>query len=218
MSHTTTQPKVNIINALQKMQHTAILFVVAYVISQIRIQIRAPPFPYPDWFEQILPLVGVGVVLTVFVAIILLIGLYAMFIPGLSDLAQVNTEFSGSLLLIKIGYLFGLVLFIIGSIMMGIILAQLTSIDVVVLIIAGYVCLASLILIFVGDIGVCILCYKLNSLYGGVLYVIAILLIILGTPFTILKIPAWLLVFAALQDTIKKLQTSTTQGFTQGLS
>lgn len=215
MSHTATQPEVAITSALQKMRNATILFIIAYVISLIEIRVKAPPFPYPSWFEQILPLIGVGIALTVFVAIILLIGFYFTFIPGLSDLAQVNTEFSSSLLLIKIGYVFGLVLLIISSIVTYIILAQPAPVDIVFLYIAGFVILAGPILIIVGDVGVCILCYKLNGLYGGVSYLIAILLIILGIPFKILKLFAWLLIREALHNTIKKLQTPATQEFTQ---
>ncbi|MCC6033096.1 MAG: hypothetical protein LM561_03345, partial [Desulfurococcaceae archaeon] len=58
-----------------------------------------------------------GLALVVVGAIIALVGFYADFIPGAGDLARVNPDFSTASSLIRIGYIWGLILCLVGAIL-----------------------------------------------------------------------------------------------------
>ena len=127
-------------------------------------------------------------------AVVSLVGIYSKFVPGSGDLARTDPEFSTAATLIKLGYVWGLILLIVGAVLTLVVIG-------VFIVLVGY------ILLILGFIGTIILCFKLNDKYANALYLVAGILFILGILFSIMDVIAWILLYVALGETIRKLKT-----------
>lgn len=125
-------------------------------------------------------------------AIIGLIGLYAHFIPGTTKLASADPRYSTAATLMKIGYVWGLVLLIVG---VPLILVFFIGFPIVI---AGY------ILLLLGYVGVIMVCFKLHETERDTLYLVAGILFIIAIFISIIGFVAWILLYVALGDSIKK--------------
>lgn len=132
-------------------------------------------------------------------SVISLIGMFAKFIPGVSRLAGVNPEFSTAATLIKIGYLIGLILFMLGA------LTLIILIGVLLIIVAA-------IFMFIGTIGLIILCFNLNNLEKNTLYLAAAILFIIGIFVSVASFVGWILLYIALGHSISKRTTPAVPG------
>lgn len=139
-----------------------------------------------------------GGILLLVGAVLALVGFYSKFIPGAGDLARANPELTTPSTLIKIGYLWGLALIIVGVV--------LTLILIGVLII-----LAGVILTVLGYVGVIMMCFKLNDAYPNTLYLVAGILFIIAIPVPVLGAISWILLYVALGETINKIQATVPQ-------
>lgn len=210
VSYVMTQPSVNITSALQRMRDGILFLFIAWIFLGVGILAMvftalaslATWSPINGGWVGILAGLGIGLAILVIGVILALIGLYGKFIPGLSELARANPEFSTASSLIKIGYVWGLVLLLVGAIL-------------TLLVIGIFIAFIGLILLVIGYVGMIILCFKLNDAYQNTLYLVAGILFILSIFIPILGVVAWILIYVALGDTIRKTQTPPTPA--QGL-
>lgn len=207
MSYSATQPTTNVTGALQRMRDGILFMIIAWIF--LGVGIMATIFTmFAAWslvsggWVGALARLGVGLAVLVVGAILALVGLYGKFIPGLNELARTDPEFSTVSFFVTIGYVGGLILLLVGVIL-------------TLLIIGIFIVLVGLVLLVIGYVGMIILCFKLNDAYVNTLYVVAGTLFILGILFPILDVVAWILLYVALGDTIRKTQTPPTQA--QGL-
>lgn len=152
----------------------------------------------PDLGAVLASLLAV-LVLILIGAVISLVGMYAKFIPGTSRLAQINPEFSTASTLIKIGYLVGLILMIIGALTL-------------IILVGFFLIVIAAIFMFIGAIGLIILCFKLNDLEKNSLYLVAGILFIIGIFIGIASFIAWILMYVALGHSISKRAAPPTPG------
>lgn len=121
-------------------------------------------------------------------------GFYGKFIPGVEELRKARPEYSTAATLIRIGFIWGLVLVIIGVILTLILIG-------ILLVLIGY------ILLILGYVGMIILCFNLNSSEGNSLYLVAGILLIIGIFIPILSFIAYILMYVAMGDTVRKYST-----------
>lgn len=124
-------------------------------------------------------------------SIIGLVGLYAYFIPGTAKLASIDPRYSTTATLIKVGYIWGLILLIVGT-------------PLVLLFVGLPIVIAGLILLLLGYIGVIIVCFRLSEVEQCTLYVVAGVLFIIAIFVPIIGFVAWVLLYVALEDSIRK--------------
>jgi len=196
-------PSTNVIDSFQRMRKGALMILIAWIFLGVGIMIMIGGmfaavmrgFIGGGAFVDALSGLIFGIALIVVGAIIALVGFYADFIPGTSSLAQVSPEFSTASSLIKIGYVWGLILCLVGAVL-------------TLLIVGIFILIIGLVFLLIGFIGIIILCFKLNDEYRNVLYLIAGIFFILSIFLGFLGIVAWILLYVALGETIRKLQTT----------
>lgn len=142
----------------------------------------------------------VGLIITIIIgALILLMGLYMYFIPGTRKLSEINSEYVTPAKLIRLGYVWGLLLLIVGLILTLI----LTAVYV-----GAILAIVGLILVFIGYVGIIVLAFKLRDVENNNLYLVAGLLFIVGIVIpgigTLLWLLAWILMYVALGDSIRR--------------
>jgi len=125
--------------------------------------------------------------------IIGLVGLWGKFVPGVRRLAELNPEFETSSTLIYIGLLWGIVLMMIGAVLL-------------IVVVGVFILLAGWILTIIGYVGLLILGLKLNDLEKNPLYLVAGILFIVGIFVPILDFIAWILLYVALGESIRKAE------------
>jgi MFS family permease len=125
--------------------------------------------------------------------IIGLVGLWGKFVPGVRRLAELNPEFETSSTLIYIGLLWGIVLMMIGAVLL-------------IVVVGVFILLAGWILTIIGYVGLLILGLKLNDLEKNPLYLVAGILFIIGIFVPILDFIAWILLYVALGESIRKAE------------
>lgn len=198
-----TTPSTDVVRAFQKMRRGVLYVLIAWVFLGVGFTIMVGGLfvtvmrAAVGGGALIAALSGLilGLALIVIGAIIALVGFYADFIPGADDLARVNPDFSTASSLIRIGYIWGLILCLVGAILTIVIIG-------VLILLIGYVFL------LIGFIGIMIMCFKLNEIYGNVMYLIAGIFFILSIFIPFLGIVSWVLLYVALGETIRKSQTS----------
>jgi len=134
---------------------------------------------------------AVAVIAGVIGALLWLYGFYGKFIPGVEQLRKARPEYSTAASLIRIGYIWGLILIIVGVILAIILIG-------IFLVVIGY------ILLILGYIGMIILCFNLNSSEGNSLYLVAGILFIIGIIIPLLIFIAYILLYVALGDSLRK--------------
>ena len=128
-------------------------------------------------------------------AIIALLGVYIRLLPGASSLADYSERYSTAASLIKIGYLWGLILILVGIITLVVIVG-------IFFVIIGF------ILLFIGKIGLIILMFKLNDEFRDSKFLIAGILFILGIFVSLLDLIGWILVYIGAGEAIKRLEAT----------
>ncbi|OYT46459.1 MAG: hypothetical protein B6U85_07510 [Desulfurococcales archaeon ex4484_42] len=139
--------------------------------------------------------------------IISLIALFAYLIPSFSDLSKYDeSAFSTPYKLLKIGYLLGLILFIVALIIiiLGAVGRALTSI-----ILGMVLIIISFILLLLGKIGLAIGMFKLRDRLAETLFLVAGILFIIGIIVTIVDFVGWILVLVATGSALDKLKMKT---------
>jgi MFS family permease len=132
-----------------------------------------------------------GVIAAIIGALLWLYGFYGKFIPGVEQLRKARPEYSTAASLIRIGFIWGLILIIAGVILTIILIG-------IFLVVIGY------ILLILGYIGIIILCFNLNSNEGNSLYLVAGILFIIGIIIPLLQFIAYILLYVALGDTLRR--------------
>ncbi|MEL9940655.1 MAG: DUF973 family protein [Ignisphaera sp.] len=135
-------------------------------------------------------LIGIIIVLLIG-AIIALIGLWGKFLPGVRKLASINPDFSTASTLIYIGFFWGFIVMLVG-------------VALLIVFIGVFLIIVAVILGILGDIGMLIMCLKLNDLEKNSLYLVAGILFILSIFLEILGFIGWILLYVALGDSINK--------------
>lgn len=131
-------------------------------------------------------------------ATLFFIGLWGKFLPGLGVLKDVIPEISTAESLIRIGYFWGLILL-------------LVSIPLVFLIIGILTFVISLILMFLGNIGLIILSFKLRDIEKDDLYLVSGVLFIIGLIFRLMDLFAWIILYISLGKSIEKHKSHPSQ-------
>jgi len=145
---------------------------------------------HAGWLYAGALLIGLGLVLIIG-AVLALIGLYGKFLPGVEKLAEVNPDFKTSRDLVRIGYYYGMILLLVGA--------------VTLIILVGIIVLfAAIILLFIGYIGLIMLSFNLREVEGDSLYLAAGILFILGIFLPVLSFIAWILLYIALGNSIRR--------------
>jgi len=137
-------------------------------------------------------------VITMFVVLVVgaILALYALFgklLPATSRLKNLDPEFGTSETLIKIGFLVGLLLLVMG------VVTAIVFIGIPLI-------FAAKIMLIIGLIGIAIMCFKMNSRFGSTTFLIAGILFILSIIVPILDFIAWILVYVESGTLIEKLQ------------
>ncbi|MEM1982734.1 MAG: hypothetical protein QXD94_05095 [Sulfolobales archaeon] len=142
------------------------------------------------------PLIGgfiLGLIALIVGGVLSLFGFYLRFIPGVSDLSFVSHEYSTASKLIKVGYVGGLTIVLVGAVLLPFIPPM------------GFGLFAlGLILLVLGHIGMVVLCLKLNNVEGDSLYLISGILFIVSIFVPILIVVSVILLYIALGDSIRK--------------
>ncbi|MCS7099207.1 MAG: DUF973 family protein [Sulfolobales archaeon] len=136
-------------------------------------------------------------VLLVVGAIVGIVGFYFKFIPGVSELARTDPRFSTARTLIKVGYVWGLILVIVGT-------------PLLLVLVGLFVLAIGFVLLLLGYIGIIVLSFKLNEAYPNTLYIVAAVLFIVSIVFPLAGVVSWVLLYVALGDTIGKLRAQVT--------
>jgi len=157
-------------------------------------------------FETLPPLIlsmlALSVVLVITSLVVVAIAVFGKLLPGASKLSMYRPGFSTSATLIKVGFLGGLILFIIGlaTLFIGI---------------GVFLAIVAIILFLIGTIGLAILSLKLGSEFNeltftiaGVLFIVSLILYILprtSVVASILTVVAWILLYVGLGPAIEEL-------------
>jgi len=156
-----------------------------------------------------------------------LVAIFAKFIPGLGKLKQWRVEFSTAHTLVKIGMVWGLILLLLAIVLgFGIIIASAFAQSLGgVLIGAGLAVILvfiGLILLLIGDIGIIIACFNLNSVFGESMYLVAGVLLIVSLIISfvgilvlgslvvsgVLSLIGWILIYVAVPRSIASLRST----------
>ncbi len=136
----------------------------------------------------------VSIVLVILGDLVLLIGIYTRFVPGVRTLAHARPEFGTASTLVRVGYVGGLILILVGAVLSIVLIG-------IPLFIIG------LVLLLLGHIGVALLSFKMHDAYRNSLYLVAGILVLLSIVFPILAVITCILLYVALGDTIKELKS-----------
>lgn len=140
--------------------------------------------------------VGIGTLIGVLVGLVaFLYGVYAKFVPGVTKLSEIDSSYSTAKTLIRLGYIWGVILMIIG-------------VPLTLLVIGILITFVGLILLLLGHIGTIILCFNLNGKEGNSLYLIAGILFIIGIFVPILSFISWILLYIAFSNSESKWATT----------
>jgi hypothetical protein len=216
---TSTAPstKTIVIESLDRLRQAALIFIVGSVIGLvggvIALALVFRPFvgmfPAYEIPQMVLTAVAVSLAVIVLVALLAIVAVYGYLVPSAKGFASWRpTEFSTPSTLISVGYVWGLVIFIIGLAIIGIGLSMAAhrSPGGVGLILAGAaIAIIGGILGLIGRVGLVIMFFKLRDVFNSSTFlVIAILeiasLIVSFIPYImavggVLGLVEWILVY-----------------------
>ncbi len=134
-----------------------------------------------------------GLFIALFIgAVIVFVAVISRLVSGVSTLARYSDRYSTAETLIKLGYIWGIVLLIVGVISIPILIG-------IFLLVPG------IILLFLGGIGLIILMFSLNDEFKEQLFLIAGILFILGFFIPLLDFIGWILVYVGANNVIRRL-------------
>ncbi|MEM0063279.1 MAG: DUF973 family protein [Ignisphaera sp.] len=156
-----------------------------------------------------------AIVLSFIGFIVILVGLYTGLVPGVRRLSKIDDRFSTASTLIRIGYVWGMILLVIGIAIavVGLISylpvvisrgRQFAVEPLAVLATGAIMTIFSLILMLLGYIGIIILAFKFNDVEHDGLYLAAGILFILGIFVPFATFVAWILMYIALGKSIER--------------
>lgn len=135
-----------------------------------------------------------SIALVIVGAIILLIGIYGKLLPGAKALTQYKpSEYSTPESLIRIGFLWGMILLLIG------VLLLFVGIGVFLVIVAS-------ILLLIGGIGLIILFFRLHSDFNESNFMVAGILFIIGLFIPFADLIGWILAYLGCNSAIRKIE------------
>ncbi|MEM2214485.1 MAG: hypothetical protein QXI72_05740 [Candidatus Nezhaarchaeales archaeon] len=189
-----SSPSYNVVEAYNSMKRGILYIIIGWLLIGVGLMTLLGIFAITPIGVRSFGLVMAITVIALIVigAIIGLVGLYAHFIPGTTKLASIDPRYSTAATLTKIGYVWGLVLLIIG---VPLIFAFFIGLPVMIV---GY------ILLILGYVGVIILCFKLNEVEQNTLYLVAGIMFIIAIFISVVGFVAWILLYVALGDSIRK--------------
>ncbi len=143
-------------------------------------------------------------ILSIIGGILSLIALFAYLIPSFGDLSKYDeSAFNTPYKLLKIGYLLGLILFILSLI---VIVLGAVGRSFIGLFLGTVLILVSFILLLLGKIGLAIGMFKLRDRVAESLFLVAGILFIIGIIITIVDFVGWILVLVAAGSAIDRLK------------
>lgn len=199
----TTEPRDISVIAFNKMRQGLLFILIGWLLFGLSLMLvfmgifmAAGAWTGPPSRWVFAPLIG-GFILALIVLIVggilSLYGFYLRFIPGVSDLSLVHPEYSTASKLIKVGYVGGLTIVLVGVILLPFIPPM------------GFGLFAlGLILLVLGHVGMVVLCLKLNNVERDSLYLISGILFIVSIFVPILIVVSIILLYIALGDSIRK--------------
>lgn len=185
------------VEGLHMIRDAAFYMIIGTILVGISYFSLTPIVLIPSYFKFPAILTSLSLI-TVVVAligvIIMVIGIYMKFLPGTSSLAKYSEKYSTPASLIKIGYLWGLILLVIGIITL-------------IIIIGLFLVIVGGVLLLIGKIGLIMLMFRLNDefrishfLYAGILFIIGILI-------PLLDFISWILIYVGTGEAINKIKT-----------
>jgi len=167
---------------------------IPHIIGPIRCKVVIPIF-YMNTFGTL----GFFSLITLIIGVLIgaglsLYGLYGKIIPGAERLATADSRYSTAHSLLKIGYLGGLGLLIIGVLTLKIIIGI-------------FFIILAMILLLIGKIGIALITFKLNEDYDESMMLIAGILFIIGIFIGFAEFIAWILVYVGIDSVIQKAET-----------
>lgn len=203
-----TPKKDRLIEALKLLKDASLLMIIASLIMGIGMllpmfgMLTMPMLPYSSMHPVMAPsevLVSTGVIALVLVAIVgVVIGLYAVFtklIPSTTEFAEYSPDYSTSATLVKIGYIGGLILLLVGF-------------ATLMLFVRFFVLIGALILLLIGIIGLAILSFKIHDEFKSTMFLIAGIFFLIGIFIPIIRFIAWILVYVESETLIRRVATT----------
>ncbi len=194
----------------------ALIFTLPFSMFSMQHGISPPPPPVPHLigpmkYKVVVPIflmnlfgtLGIFGLIVVIIMVLIgaglsLYGLYGKIIPGAERLAAADSRYSTAHSLLKIGYLGGLGLLIIGVLTL-------------VIIIGIFFILLGMIFLLIGKIGMALIMFKLNEDYDESMMLIAGILFIIGIFIGFAEFIAWILVYLGIDSVIQKAETRVQQ-------
>ncbi|MCD6301673.1 MAG: DUF973 family protein [Staphylothermus sp.] len=164
---------------------------IPHIIGSIGLEIGIPLFH--------LTALGVFSILALVILALLgaglsLYGLYGKVIPGAERLATADSRYSTAHSLLKIGYLGGLILLIIGYLTL-------------IIVIGIFLIFLAMVFLLLGKVGMALITFKLNEDYDESTMLIAGILFIIGIFIPPAELIAWILVYIGIDSVIRKAET-----------
>jgi len=148
----------------------------------------------------------ISVLLVAFVGFLLsFIAVYAYLVPGAKKLGDVQQKYSTASKLISIGFVWGLILLILGIVLLVFLILPFLSFFALL---AVPTILIGALLFLIGMIGIIILSFDLHESENNTLFLIAGILFIVGLFVPVLSFIAWILMYIALGESIRKLEAA----------
>ena len=196
------------IEGIKKLRTASLLYIIATLLLGIGLlapfiflpglmrPLRGPPYP-------IGLLVGMLAVATAG-SILGLVALFAYLVPAFSHLKNYDeSSFGTPLKLVKLGYVLGFILLILGAIIFATTLVRGGTVSVF----GGLAVLViGVIFLLIGLIGLIIGMFKLKDKTDESIFLAAGILFIIGIFISIVSFIAWILVFVGTGSVLKKLQ------------
>ena len=188
----------------------ALVFTIPFSTFSIQHPAQQPPIPHiigpirykvviPVFYMNIYGALGIYGLIALVIGVLIgaglsLYGLYGKVIPGAERLATADSRYSTAHSLLKIGYLGGLGLLIIGVLTLKIIIGV-------------FFIILAMILLLIGKIGMALITFKLNEDYDESMMLIAGILFIVGIFIGFAEFIAWILVYVGIDSVIQKAET-----------
>jgi len=148
----------------------------------------------------------ISVLLAAFVGFLLsFIAVYAFLVPGAKKLGDAQQKYSVASNLISIGFVWGLILLILGIVLLIFLFLPFLSFFALL---AVPIILIGALLFLIGKIGIIILSFDLHESENNTIFLIAGILFIVGLFVPVLSFIAWILMYVALEESIRKLEAT----------
>jgi len=211
-----------LVSALTKLRSAALLMIIATLLTSV----GTLAIVLPLWFTGVIPrlitheavmehevmpgmesksFVSMSLVLLLTVVIVALVGfilaliaVYGKLLPSAEDFTKYSHEFSTPSTLIKIGYIVGLIVGIVGVLTL-------------IFIIGFFLLIVAWIFLILGKIGLAILCFKINDKLKSGIFIAAGILFILSLipPMQILSFIGWILAYIECSSLLGRVTLST---------